>query len=239
MVADGEDRAIAVSHYPHLHRRPRRGVGQGVADQVVHELLEPGRVAEHRDGTGGLQLEPAGAVDHAGVVDHGGHQRGQVHRHQFDIGTLALAGQDRQVADQHAHAGGLLLDPVERPVPGGPLGQRVLAEQLGVALDRGERRAQLVGGVGQEAAQPFLGSGTLGERRLDLGEHAVERPPEPRDLRGAVARLDPPGEVARGDGVRLARHVLERAQPAPDHDGDHHHQQDEQTHGQGDQDRPQ
>jgi len=51
---------------------------------------------------------------------------------------------------------------------------------LGVAADRGERGAQLVAGIGQEAAQPFLGlpCGGLGpgprpEGRFDLGQHHV------------------------------------------------------------------
>ena len=59
-------------------------------------------------------------------------------------------------------------------------------EQLGVCAHGGERRAQLVRGVGDEAPQLPLGCLARLERRFDLAEHRVEREAEPADL-GALA----------------------------------------------------
>ncbi len=55
-------------------------------------------------------------------------------------------------------------------------------EQLGVAADRRERRAQLVRRVGDELSQPRFGRVAFRERPLDLSEHAVEGEAEPADL---------------------------------------------------------
>ena len=58
-----------------------------------------------------------------------------------------------------------------------------LAVVLGEAADRGQRRAQLVAGVGDETPHPFLGlvRRRLGflprvEGGLDLAQHDVQRP---------------------------------------------------------------
>ena len=75
------------------------------------------------------------------------------------------------------------------------VGEGALAQELGVAADRGERRAQLVGGVGHELAQPGLGRRLLVEGRLDLGQHGVEGGAEPADLGALVLAADPAGEV--------------------------------------------
>ena len=112
-------------------------------------------------------------------------------------------------------------------------------EQLGVAADRRQRRAQLVRGVGDERAQPVLGRLAAGERLLEPVEHPVERDPEPADLGAAVGRLDAVGEVAARDPPGGVAHAVEREQrgahhrPAghdqhEQHGGDHereHHEQ--------------
>ena len=90
---------------------------------------------------------------------------------------------------------------------------RAAAEQLGVAADRRERRAQLVRRVGDEPAQPRLRRGALRERDFDLAEHRVEREAEPADLGSFVGGLDAPGEVAGGDRAGGVAHLLERPQP--------------------------
>ncbi len=71
--------------------------------------------------------------------------------------ALVEPRQQQQFLDQHAHARRLLLDAPhgEVEVLGPVLG--AAAEQLGVAADRGERRAQLVRRLGEEAPQGVLG----------------------------------------------------------------------------------
>ena len=66
-------------------------------------------------------------------------------------------------------------------------------EHLEVGAQRGERRAQLVRGVGHEPALRALG-------RLERLEHRVERAREPRQLVVAGV-LDPAREVARARDV--------------------------------------
>ncbi len=89
-------------------------------------------------------------------------------------------------------------------------------EELGEALDRRDRRAQLVGGVGEELAQAHLGRLALAEGLLDLAEHRVEGQPELADLGALVRRCDPLRQVTGGDRAGRGRHVLERAKAPPE-----------------------
>ncbi len=68
-------------------------------------------------------------------------------------------------------------------------------EELGVRAHRGERRAELVRGVGDEATQALVG-------RLDPVEHRVERGTEPSDFRLRIGMLDPKRQVAGRDRDR-------------------------------------
>ena len=90
------------------------------------------------------------------------------------------------------------------------------AEQLGVAADRGQRRAQLVRGVGEEAAQAVLARLALAEGVLDLAEHRVEREAEAADLGARVRRADAAREVAGGDRAGGRADAVERPQAEAD-----------------------
>ena len=96
------------------------------------------------------------------------------------------------------------------------------AEQLGVAADRGERRAQLVRGVGEELAQALFALLALGERLLEPVEHRVQREAEATDLglrrrgarRGARARraaISPGGDLDAVERAQAEAHDEERA----------------------------
>jgi hypothetical protein len=111
---------------------------------------------------------------------------------------LVEARQQQQVVDEQAHALGLVLDAAQQPRHLGGVGDRALPVQLGEAPDGGERRAQLVAGVGDEAPHLLLraAGGRLGrlagaERGLDLLQHAVERQAQPPHLRARVVVVDP------------------------------------------------
>jgi hypothetical protein len=127
----GDVQAVVLDADRHVHRPP--AVLDGVAEQVLQQLLEPARVG----------------VDRSGVdVEVGG---GRLHRVPGVVGDLcevgpldlvdglALPGQRQQVVDQPLHPlqGGLDLVEV------GLLA--LLAEQVDVALRHGQRAAQVVG----------------------------------------------------------------------------------------------
>ena len=128
---------------------------------------------------------------------------------------LVQPGEEEQVLDERLHASRLLLDAAQDHGEVDAVAGGVEPEQLGEALDRGERGAQLVGGVGQELAQALLGGFALLERLLDLAEHGVEGEAELPHLRAGLGRGDALREVAGGDGAGGGGHLLERAQPPP------------------------
>jgi hypothetical protein len=101
------------------------------------------------------------------------------------------------------------------------------AEQLGVAADRGQRGAQLVRGIGDEAAQAVLAVLALAEGLLEAIEHRVERDAEPADLGARVGRLDAVREVAPGDGARRVPHAIEWQQADPHHQPRHEAEDDQ------------
>ena len=121
------------------------------------------------------------------------------------------AREREQVVGQPRHPVDRPLDHRGRPCPalGGRLGVR--QRELEVRLDRRERRAELVRGVGDEAA-------LRGEGEVEPREHGVEGVGEPLQLVVRAAELDPPRELPRLD---LARHVGDvrdrREHPARDH----------------------
>src|SRR6266542_637938 len=91
-----------------------------------------------------------------------------------------------------------------------------LPQPVAIAEDGGQRRAQLVRGVGDEAPQLSLGCLARLERRLDLAEHRVERETEAAHFGALLRSLDPFGEVARGDRAGGLLDRAERAQPQAD-----------------------
>ena len=92
---------------------------------------------------------------HAGIGDGLDEEAGQVDGLARQRAAGVEAGQQQQVLDQRGHPARLLLDLGQRGVGGGPV-VGPAAGQLGVASDRGERRAQLVGGVGDELPDLLL-----------------------------------------------------------------------------------
>ncbi len=103
------------------------------------------------------------------------------------------------------------------------LSGRAPLEELGVGGHGGDRRAQLVRGVGHELAQvpirllqPGLGGHPGREGRLDPLQHDVEGTGQPADLGGVVGPGHPLVEISRRDGVGRALDVFERAQAQTD-----------------------
>ncbi len=91
-----------------------------------------------------MQLDRPVRGDGARVLDRVVGQHGEVDGLSFELGRLVQAGERQQILDQYAHALGLLLDPPHRHLRAVLVRGRSHAEQLGVAADGGQRRAQLV-----------------------------------------------------------------------------------------------
>ena len=88
----------------------------------------------------------------------------------------------------------LLLGAPHGVVEGRGLLQGAGPVELGVAPDRRDGRAQLVGRVGHELAEPALGRRALVEGLLDAPEHPVERHAEVARLRARRRPPAPDGE---------------------------------------------
>ena len=194
-----QDVRIVVRRHGHGHPGVGRGVGERVGDQVADHLPQPGLVAQHDRDVGErlvqVQGDRAGRLDGAGVVDGVAGDLGEVDGADGERPLLVQPGQQQQVLDEQAHAGALGLDAAHQAPDVVLRAHGALAVELGEAADRGQRRPQLVAGVGDEAAHPVLGAaglrlgGLLGpEGALDPGEHAVERRRQPADLGPVVAR---------------------------------------------------
>jgi len=234
LVGHLQDRLAVGGPDPDVDAGAGRGVDPGVGQEVAGHLAEPGLVAGEHQVVGMLEGHRPGRVDGRQVGQGVGGHGHQVDRPPFQGAALVEAGQEQQVLDEEAHAGGLVLDAAHGPGQVlGPLG-RAPAEQFGVPPDGGERRAQLVAGVGHEAAQPVLGGGPFGEGRLDLGQHGVEGQAEAADLGVGLGRLDPAGQVPAGDVAGGFGDAFQRGEPEAD-DGQRQQRQEEQDGGREDQ----
>ncbi len=194
------------------------------------------------DAGGGVaagQVEPDRSVGRQGVrVERRvGDDGQQVDRGAVEGTAGVEPGQQQQVVDEPAHAGGLGLDAAEEP---GRLRGRLLGAltvQLGEAADRREGGAQLVAGVGDELPHAVLRRARLAlgrlagaDRGLDLREHGVQGARQPAHLGVLRGVGDAPREVAGGDGLRRLLDGGERPQAQPHHDGAEQGEHHQDTH---------
>ena len=188
-------------------------MGPDVGEQIVDDLAQPAGVALHDQRLRSLELEPPVRLDGARGLDGLADELGEVDLLAFERAALIEAREQEQVVDEHRHPGCFALDPGHRAGEIVGAVARSAAEELGVGRHGGERRAQLVGRVGDEAPQPRLRRGTLREGALDVSEHRVQRRAEPTDLGALVRPLDAAAEVAGGDRARSLLDAGERPEP--------------------------
>ena len=187
-------------------------MGAHVREKVVDHLAETVMVA--RDERGGeLDLDRAFRLERPRRLHRLGDDLVEGDRLERERTALVEMGQQEQVIDEHAHPLGFTADPLHRALEVVGVVGGAAAEELGVGADGGERRAQLVRGVGDEAAELRLGGLERRHSLLDLLEHLVERQPEPADLGAILCALDALREVARRDRRRGLPDRIERAQP--------------------------
>ena len=215
----------------------RAGVADRVVDHVAEQPGQLGGVPGHRQRGRDVGLDPYPGV--GGRRPDLGQQRGQqgggFHAPASGRGVGGVrAGQEKQLADQALQPGRLPDGALGDGRPGGPV--RVGQPDLQAGADRGQRAAQLVAGVGDEAALPPGGV-------LQPGQHRVHGLGQVADLVVGPGLRDPPGEVGGGqvgDVGDGAADVLHRAQGPADDQPDrragqeqHRRQPDEQQPGEG------
>ena len=191
-------------------------VADGVLDEVERHAVE--LVA------GAVDDRVVGVHREVMAVGDGPELGRHLDEHVADVGRLVRelavgvgAGQQQQVAHEAAHA---LRGAQRRARRLAALAVEDVGQQLEVGEDRGQRRAQLVRGVGHELPLALQGALGLLLRRLERVEHGLQRPRElghlvvggrlGNRLRGVARALD----VACGRGH--ARDREHRAAPEQD-----------------------
>ena len=146
LVVDLHDEALSSGEHPHAHGAGRelQRVVDAVADQRGQErVITPHQRVVFRQ----LERQALPVALLGQVFDHVNQ------RDQLVDGARSRGGQGQEPLDQRGHGG----DPVveARQLAFEDVGRgRLLLQQLQLAEDLGQRRAQLVGGVRGEAARP-------------------------------------------------------------------------------------
>src|ERR1039458_259308 len=210
---------------PRADANPAAGfaVLEGVLNEVAEDLVHGvGIGQDQRIGRAGrFEFDPGVDDDSAqgldGVLDQGAGPRGL----QRELVVRALdAGQGQQILNKAVHAGGVLEDDAEELAGGFGAGIRVLDQRLDVALDGGERGAQLVADVGDKVAAGFFSGLDAGDvvehdQRAARGQGGcVDLKDAAGDQRAGPAKADFPvlkGAVDAGQDLGIAHEVDQRA----------------------------
>ena len=235
VVVHLDDGAPAAVVDPHRDGRAGGRVLERVPDEIAQHLPEPVLVAVDGDARGHVGRHDPVGRDRACVGGGVDAQHAEVDRLTGQRPPLVETGEQQQVVDQRRHPDRLLLGAPHRLVEIGGVTEAAVSVELGVAADRGDRRAQLVGGVGHEPPEPRLRRRPLGERVLDPGHHRVQRNAQLGGLGARPLLRYPLREVTAGDHPRGRGHAFDRSHAEaqhPEHDeaedrDDHRHRHHE------------
>ena len=186
------------------YRAAVRRVADGVVEDVQEQLLQLDPVAPDLEVVHRAEVEPQ-----ALVLDEELHVLGQLADEVLEpdileidrLRTRIAPREEEHLADDLGHVGDFLGHELERPLVF-VLAPALLQGQGGFGLDDGQRRPQLVGGVGHELA-------LLLERGLEPSDHPVQRRGQQAQL---VVRLDvdAPAQVAFADPPGRLGDLLDR-----------------------------
>jgi len=136
---------------------------------------------------------------HARVFDERAHDHCEVDR---CAGWVRFeAGESEEVVDEAAESFALAGDGCFESVGLGPLGL-FAQEGLDACLERGDRGAELVGGVREEAAGCGVAGAGLLDRCLESVDHLIERLGEAPQLGVGAARIESKVRIAVGYASR-------------------------------------
>jgi len=229
VVGNRQDGQTTLACDRDLH--PAGGMAHGIVQQVLDGPVQRLAVAAH----------PGAAVQVQGHLGARLRQAaGDLAGHLAQLQLPRLGGrwalvqprERQQVLDHAAEPQGVGEHALRQAPPVRPL--RMLAGDLELGPHAGQRAAQLVGGVGDEAALAPPGL-------LEPVEHAVQGDAEPVDLVLGVRQRQPPGLAGAGDLLGTAAQAGDRPKRAADGDpGDPGEQRQQQrpAHQQPDLDDP-
>jgi hypothetical protein len=140
-------------------------VRQRVGDEVADRAAQVARVALDVHGGRRVELDGTVGLRRDGVAARVRREHGEVHGSALADAGLVEPGEDEQILHETPHPARFLLDAAHDDVEVHVLAVGPEPEQLGVPLDRRQRGAQLVGGVGEEATELGLGGLALVRRR--------------------------------------------------------------------------
>ena len=191
VVVDGTADLAAVGCAPTTVTVVPGGVWRrALPSRLVTHLVQPLLVAGHGHRlVGQVELPAVVRGDDAGVTDGLESQVGEVDLVAVERPAGVQPREQQQVLDQGGHPGGLGLDLGHRQGQLLRVGRAGAPAQLGVPVDGGQRRAQLVGGVGDELPDLQLAAVPLVEGLLDVGEHGVQRGTDCADLGALVGEV--------------------------------------------------
>ena len=194
--------------------RARRRVDAGVGQEVDQDLAQPRLVSQDQRRLGlevvALVLSQirrriqGGQVELPLVVGARGARIGdRVQQDTDEIDLIAAqiasgvqARQEQQILHESAHPQRFGVDPLQGVH--GLIGQGCIgplpSDEFGVPADRGQRGAQLVGGVGHELAHLRLAVLTRRQSVVDVPQQSVERRTDLPDLSGG-------GQILAGDAL--------------------------------------
>ena len=194
-----------------------RGVFERILGQVGDHLLERLRVSRHSD----PRLDVA-RLHRAPVVQTQLVQRlvdELVELERLSAGHLAglEPGKGKKIVNEPGHARAFLLHRRQRSLEGLGIHDVAPAENVDIAGNRRQWRAQLVGGIGDEVAHLFLGLPADLEGMVDAGGHLVEGDRQGADLITSLRHGDPLFVIAGRQGPGRGGHLVERVErPADD-----------------------
>ena len=194
-----------------VERRRRWRVDERVVHQRPQDLPEPGLVTDDHerlggDGGGDEAFGLHGATVTRGVAQH----VDEVDRLTLQGSTLVEVGEQQQVLDQAGHPLGLGTHAADDVIQLARRAEATVVIHLEVPPHRGQGRAQLVRGVGDESAQGLL-------LAVPLIQHHVERLRQAGRLGPGPIGFHPLPAIAGGDRVGHRSHLRDRAQPEPVH----------------------
>ena len=206
-VLHGELRLRPLPHQIELYLPPARRVLDRVGHQIEEQLPKPSPVAHHRQFVDRRHRDLQFAFlteDERGLHDFADERLQRDHLAMQVESPLVGAGEREERIDEVSHARRLLQCLFQRDeLVRGMRGE--LHRPLHVGAHDGQRRLELVRGVGGEAAQ-------RAERRFQTPDHRIERRRQARHL--VARRLDREPAVQRspvGDVLHLGRDPVDRA----------------------------